>query len=71
MEYLEDGPQSEDNSAFVPLVIPSESIPPSDESNALYFRVEVNSNHLASVGGRLSYSLVSQPDLGNLHSSIS
>jgi hypothetical protein len=53
---------ADDANSFVPLYIPEYTVPPVDENNVLYFRVEVNSNYLASFGGKLSYTLISEPD---------
>lgn len=51
----------EDDSSFVPLYIPEDTVPVEDEGHVLYFKVEIDSNHLASVGGILSYTLISDP----------
>jgi len=57
-----DDISAEDDGAYIPLYIPEDTVPAANETNLLYFRTDVNANHLASFGGRLSYVLISDPD---------
>lgn len=44
------------------MYVPDDSVPEQDENHLIYFRTEVDANHLASLGGTLSYTLISEPD---------
>lgn len=58
IEFEDDGQPA----AFVPVYIPEDTTPEGNETNVLYFKADINTNHLASYGGLISYTLVSEPD---------
>lgn len=58
IEFDEPGP----NEAFVPVYIPEFTLPEGNETNVLYFKVDIDANNLASYGGLIIYTLVSDPE---------
>lgn len=58
IEFEDYGQQA----AFLPIYIPEDTTPEGNETNVLYFKADIEANHLASYGGLISYHLTSDPD---------